>query len=150
MTARAELPTRLLGVALFGLAMLVGVVAGYSPPIAIALTLGLVFLTVAMVDLTAGICVFAVLTFLETLFAAEAQSGLSAPRLLGIVLMLSWLAMVTAGDRAQRERMFSHPGFLFVLILLVTLDRASAPSGRRARRRRSTRPSATSPTPFCS
>jgi O-antigen ligase len=126
MTARAELPSRLLGITLFALAILVGVVAGYSPPIAIALTLGLVFLAVAMVDLTAGICVFAVLTFLETLFASEAQGGLSAPRLLGTVLMLSWLAMVTAGDREQRERLFSHPGFLFVLILLVAWTGISA------------------------
>jgi O-antigen ligase len=35
------------------------------------------------------------------------------------MLMLSWLALVTAGEREQRERIFSHPAFLFVLLLFV-------------------------------
>ncbi|MEA2419547.1 MAG: hypothetical protein QOE60_1753 [Thermoleophilaceae bacterium] len=107
-------------------ALLVGVVAGYSPPLAIGLTLGLLFLAIAMADLTAGICVFAVLTFLDALLAQQTQGSLSAPKMLGIVLMLSWLAIVTAGEREQRERIFSHPGFLFVLMLLVTWTGVSA------------------------
>jgi O-antigen ligase len=127
LTARAELlPNRLLAAALLATAMAVGLIAGYSPPAAIGLTLGLVFLTIAMADLTAGICVFAVLTFLDSLLAGQAQGALSAPRLLGIVLMLSWLAIVTAGEREQRERIFSHPGFLFVLILLIAWTAVSA------------------------
>ncbi len=126
MTARAELPTRLLTAALLASALLVGVVAGYSPPLAIGLTLGVLFLVVAMADLTAGICIFAVLTFLDTLLASEAQGSLSAPKLLGIILMLSWLALITAGDQAQRQRIFSHQGFLFVLILLVAWTGLSA------------------------
>ena len=40
--------------------------------------------------------------------------------------MLSWLALITAGDRAQRQRIFSHQGFLFVLILLVAWTGVSA------------------------
>jgi O-antigen ligase len=126
LTARAELPNRLLTAALLTSALLVGVVAGYSPPLAIALTLGVTFLALAMVNLTAGLCIFAVLTFLDTALAGQAQGALSAPRLLGIVLMLSWLALVTAGEREQRERIFSHSGFLFVLMLLVGWTALSA------------------------
>jgi O-antigen ligase len=118
--ARAELlPTRLLAAGLLASAFLVGVMAGFSPPLALALTLGLLFLVIAMADLTAGICVFAVGTFLDTVLPADAQGALSVPKVLGVVLILSWLAIVTSGERERRERIFSHPGFLFVLILFL-------------------------------
>ncbi|MBA3263643.1 MAG: O-antigen ligase family protein [Thermoleophilaceae bacterium] len=120
MTARAELPTRLLTAVLLTLALLVGVVAGYSPPVAIGLTLGLVFLGVAMTNLTAGICLFALLTFLDTVLPTEGAGGaFSVPKLLGLVLMISWLALVTVGEREHRERLFSHSGFLLVLFMLL-------------------------------
>jgi O-antigen ligase len=119
-TARAELlPTRLLGAALLASAMLVGVLAGYSPPLAIGFTLALIFGVISLVNLTAGVCIFSVLSFLDTVLPADSQGTLSAPKLLGLVLMVSWLALVTAGDREHRDRIFSPPGFLFVLILFV-------------------------------
>jgi O-antigen ligase len=116
--ARAELlPSRILAATLGALALLVGVLAGYKPPLAIALTLGLIFVVVTLANLTAGVCIFAVLSFLDT--AIPVQGALSAPKLLGVMLMLSWLALVTAGEREQRERIFSHPAFLFVLTLFL-------------------------------
>ena len=125
MTARAELfPNRLLGAALLTSALLVGVLAGYSPPMAIGLTLGVVFLVLTLANLTAGVCIFAVLSFLDTVLPV--QGALSAPKLLGLMLMLSWLALVTAGDREQRERIFSHPAFLFVLLSFVGWSLLSA------------------------
>jgi putative inorganic carbon (HCO3(-)) transporter len=119
-TARAELPTRLLTAVLLTLAAIVGVVAGYSPPVAIGLTLGLVFLAVAITNLTAGIALFALLTFLETILPTQGSEGtFSVPKLLGLVLMISWLGLVTAGEREYRHRIFSHPAFLLVLFMLV-------------------------------
>jgi O-antigen ligase len=118
-TARAELPNRLLLAALLTSAILVGLMAGYSPPLAIGFTLAVVFGVVALANLTAGVCVFAVLTFLDTILPADSQGTLSAPKLMGLVLMLSWLALITAGDREHRERIFNPPAFLFVLILFV-------------------------------
>ena len=120
MTARAELPTRLLTAALLTLALFVGVLAGYSPPVAIGLTVGLVFLGLAMANLTAGIALFALLTFLETVLPTQGAEGtFSVPKLLGLVLMISWLGLVTAGEREYRERIFSHPAFLLVLFSLM-------------------------------
>lgn len=120
MTARAELPTRLLTAVLLTLAAIVGVVAGYSPPVAIGLTLGLVFLAIAMTNLTVGIALFALLTFLESILPTQGAAGtFSVPKLLGLVLMISWLALVTAGEREYRERIFSHPAFLLVLFTLL-------------------------------
>lgn len=86
MTARAELlPNRILAAGLLTMALLVGVLAGYSPPLAVGLTLGLVFVTVTLANLTAGVCIFAVLSFLDTVLPV--QSGLSAPKLLGLMLI---------------------------------------------------------------
>ena len=119
MAAQTELPIRLLSAALLTSALLVGIVAGLNPPVAVALTLGLVFLIIAMVNITAGICLFALSTFLETVLPADAQGTLSAPKLLGLVLVLSWFALVTSGERERRERLFSPPAFVLVLIAFV-------------------------------
>jgi putative inorganic carbon (HCO3(-)) transporter len=119
LTARAELPTRLLSAALLASAFFVGLLAGFSPPLAIGFTLALVFLAVTMANLTVGICLFALLTFLDTILPTEAQGTLSVPKLLGLVLLLSWLALVTSGEREHRERIFSHPGFILVLLVFV-------------------------------
>jgi putative inorganic carbon (HCO3(-)) transporter len=124
-TARAELlPNRILAAALLTTALLVGVLAGYSPPLAVGLTLALVFVTLTLSNLTAGVCIFAVLSFLDTV--VPVQGALSAPKLLGLMLMLSWLALVTVGEREHRDRLFSHPGFLFVLLLFVAWSLLSA------------------------
>ena len=136
MTARAELPTRLLTAVLLTLAAIVGVVAGYSPPVAIGLTLGLVFLAIAMTNLTVGIALFALLTFLESILPTQGAAGtFSVPKLLGLVLMISWLGLVTAGEREYRERIFSHPAFLLVLFTLLRLG-AGKRGVVRGRRRR--------------
>jgi putative inorganic carbon (hco3(-)) transporter len=120
LTARAELPTRLLTAVLLTLALIVGVVAGYSPPVAIGLTLGLVFLAIAMANLTAGIALFSLLTFLDTVLPTQGAAGtFSVPKLLGLVLMISWLGLITAGEREYRQRIFSHPAFLLVLFVLL-------------------------------
>ena len=54
------------------------------------------------------------------------RGTLSAPKLLGLMLMLSWLALVTAGEREHRDRIFNHPAFLFVLVLFVCWSLLSA------------------------
>jgi O-antigen ligase len=124
-TARAELlPNRILIAGLLAVSLLTGVLAGYNPPLALALTLGLVFVAVTLSNLTAGVCIFAVLSFLDTVLPGGGT--LSAPKLLGLMLVLSWLALVTAGEREQRERIFSHPAFLFVLMLFVCWSLLSA------------------------
>ena len=74
MTARAELlPNRILAAALLTTALLVGVLAGYSPPLAIGLTLGLFFVTLTLANLTAGVCIFAVLSFLDTVLPVQGR-----------------------------------------------------------------------------
>src|SRR5918995_1476809 len=45
---------------------------------------------------------------------------------LTLVLVLSWFTLITAGERDQRERIFSPAGFLFVLICFVAWAAVSA------------------------
>ena len=125
MTARAELPTKVVAAGLAAAVLLMGILAGVYPALAIGLTLGLVLLIIAMANLTAGICLLAFLTFLETVLPADAEGVLSISKVVGLVLVLSWFALVTAGERDQRE-IFSPAAFLFVLISLVAWAAVSA------------------------
>jgi len=118
-TETTDLPTRLLGAGLLGSALLMGVLAGVNPALAIGVTFGLVLLVIAMANLTAGICLLAFLTFLDTILPADAQGALSVSKLVGLVLVLSWFALITAGERDRREQVFIPPAFLFVLICFV-------------------------------
>jgi O-antigen ligase len=125
-TARTQLPTRLLGAGLLGSALLMGVLAGVNPALAVGLTVGLVLLVIAMANLTAGICLLAFLTFLDTILPADAQGALSVSKLVGLVLVLSWFALITAGDPERREQIFSPPAFVFLLISFVGWAAVSA------------------------
>ena len=149
MTARTELPTRLLGAGLLGSALLIGVLAGVDPALALGVTLGLVFLVIAMANLTAGICLLAFLTFLDSILPADAEGVLSVSKLVGLVLVLSWFAVVTAGERERREQLFSPPAFLLVLIFFVGWAAVSAVWAEDAAPR-SMPPPATCRTPCCS
>jgi O-antigen ligase len=125
-TARTELPTRLLGAGLLGSALLMGVLAGVNPALAVGLTVGLVLLVIAMANLTAGICLLAFLTFLDTILPADAEGALSVSKLVGLVLVLSWFALITAGEHERREQIFSPPAFVFLLISFVGWAAVSA------------------------
>jgi O-antigen ligase len=103
-----------------------GVLAGVNPALAVGLTVGLVLLVIAMANLTAGICLLAFLTFLDTILPADAQGALSVSKLVGLVLVLSWFALITAGDPERREQIFSPPAFVFLLISFVGWAAVSA------------------------
>ena len=109
MTARVELPVKLLAAGLAVSVLSMGILAGVDAALAIGLTLGLVLLIIAMANLTAGICLLAFLTFLETVLPADAQGVVSISKVVGLVLVLSWFALITAGERDQRDRVCAAP-----------------------------------------
>ncbi len=117
MAARLErLPVPWTHLAVLGAAVLVGLLAGLNPMFALAAVFGMAFVGIALANLTAGLCVFAVLTFVDSVLPAG--GALSAPKLMGALLMVSWLAHLTT-DEGRRRRLFEHPGFLYVLALFV-------------------------------
>ncbi len=106
---------RLLPLVIAGSAVMVGALAGYEPKLALGLTFGLVFVAITLTSLTAGVCVFAVLTFIDE---SVPSGGLPLTRLLGMLLILSWLASVTIGENRGRK-LFESNGLFFLLLLFV-------------------------------
>jgi O-antigen ligase len=80
---------------LLAVAALLGIVAVYSPVVAFASTIGLVFVGLAIRNLALGLCLFTILTFFEQIPGLEG-SGPSLTKLAGGVLVLSWLLIVTS------------------------------------------------------
>jgi O-antigen ligase len=116
LAARVEFPIRWAQVAVLGVGVFVGLLAGVSPVLALGAAFGLAFVGIALANLTAGLCVFAVLTFVDS--ALPAGGAFSAPKLMGALLVVSWLAHLTT-DEGSRRRLFEHAGFLYVLMLFV-------------------------------
>jgi O-antigen ligase len=93
-------------------AVLVGVVAGYEPKLAIAVSFGIAFVVLTMSDLTAGLVSFAALS---TIDFASASGSFSVTKLLGFLLAASWLAAVTTRPSARQDFLRIHP-FLSALL----------------------------------
>src|SRR3954471_14791428 len=94
MAIRAEAPTRVIVAGLLSVALFVGLLAGVDPRLALIVALGITFVGITIVSLTAGLCLFAVLSFVDTVIPYDAGGGLSFPKLMGILLVLSWLPVL--------------------------------------------------------
>lgn len=103
---------------LLGLALVVGVLAGYRPGWGLLAAIGAVFALIIILDLAAGLCLFVVLSFLEVL-PDLGVPGLSAAKLVGLLLVLSWLAVVVVRGTAGASLLSSHPGFSSLLVAFV-------------------------------
>ena len=113
MAARAELDPRWQYAAVLSTGVLIGLIAGVSPPMALLAAIGITFVGVTLVNLTAGLCFFAVITSIDTIIPYD-TGIVSLPKLMGILLVISWLAGATS--RAE-GKLFEHPVFLYVLLL---------------------------------
>ena len=94
-------PGRWLWAPLIGLlSVAVGLMAGVKPELAIAAAFMVAFVILVLADLIAGLAVFTFLAFLE--IVPFGGSVLSFTKVLGLLLVLSWLTLLTAqrGDVA--------------------------------------------------
>lgn len=100
------------------LCVMVGALAGVAPTLAIAASLGIVFVFVALWNLTAGVSAFAVVIFLEALLRG---GGLvSSIKLIGALLVLAWLAQVATANRAEMNLFWrSHPKATYLMLAFV-------------------------------
>ena len=115
--APLPLPPWVLYGAIGGSAAIIGILAGANPPVGLAAALGVAFVVLTMANLTAGFCIFAGLTFVDQILPAAGV--LSLTKVIGLLLLLSWLGVITVGGRAaRRSELFSHPAFLYLLALL--------------------------------
>src|SRR5919201_3513260 len=118
MAARLDLRLRAGQLALAAIAVLLGLAAGIDPRLAIAAAIGLGFVVLVMGDLTIGLCLFAVVAFLDVL-PHLGGSALSFTKLVGFLLAISWLAKVSSDTDSRNDFLAAHPTFTYVLALFV-------------------------------
>lgn len=104
MLARVDTTTPVFRLALIGVAIAAGVLAGINPVLGLSLALGLVFVGVVLADVTIGLYVFAGLSFLEILPSA---GGLTIFKAVGALLVVSTIA--AASTRRERGLFATHP-----------------------------------------
>lgn len=114
MTAATNLSERSYQLLLALAAVALGLLAGIDPRFGIAAAIGLAFVVLVMGDLTFGLCVFAVVAFLD-LLPKLGGSLLSFSKIVGLLLALSWLAKVSSSKDERNDFMARHPVFTYVL-----------------------------------
>src|SRR5437763_7554580 len=110
------------GLAVLGLTF--GVLAGDSPRLAIAAALGLGFSGLVVANITVGVCLFAVVSFLEVLGSIGGSIGIT--KVFGLLLVVSWFAAASTRDDAEGANFISaHPSMTYVLALFVAWSTVS-------------------------
>jgi O-antigen ligase len=100
------------------MAIALGLAAGVDPRIAVAGAIGLAFVALVLADLTFGLCLFAVVAFLDQL-PHLGGSLLSFSKIVGLLIAISWLAKVSSSDDTRSDFLAAHPVFAYVLALFV-------------------------------
>ncbi|MEA2439344.1 MAG: hypothetical protein QOH76_768 [Thermoleophilaceae bacterium] len=104
--------------ALLAIAATVGALAGVDPRLGVAAAMALGFVTIVMADLSVGLCLFALLAFLNII--PETGSILSFDKVAGGLLALSWMATVVSRKEARKAFIAAHPMFFAVLVFFLS------------------------------
>ena len=102
------------------IAVVLGLLAGLQPKLAIAAIFGISFAVIALTNLNWGVCLFATVWYFS-----EVLSSIPAAKLMGVVLVGSWLAMVTVG-RLRGQQIFEDNRFLYLIGVFIIWVGASA------------------------
>lgn len=117
MATRIESPVAALYAGLISLAILMGLVAGLDPKLAAAAAFGLAFMVLVLADLTVGLCIFAVISFLDLLPFGGA--ALTFAKAAGLLLAISWLATLATSRSAANDFVLAHPIVSYVLFAFL-------------------------------
>jgi O-antigen ligase len=115
-----NLGARWLPIGVAAIAVVLGLLAGLQPKLAIAAIFGITFAVIALNNLNWGVCLFATVWYFS-----EVLSGIPAAKLMGVVLVGSWLAMVTVG-RLRGRQIFEDSRFLYLVGVFIIWAGASA------------------------
>jgi putative inorganic carbon (HCO3(-)) transporter len=99
------------------LAVVVGLLAGAEPRLAIAAALACGFVVLAFANLAAGVATFAFISFIE--IVPLGSSVVSFTKLAGLLLALSWFAAITTRSRPEQELPVVHPLVSAALVLFL-------------------------------
>ena len=109
---------RVIGFA-FVIALCVGVAAGIQPRLGVAAALGVTFAAAVIADVTFGLFLFTILSFLEVVNAGS--GAVSFIKVAGLILFLSWFAaQATRSRRETRSLLASSPGIGFAVVGFVS------------------------------
>jgi O-antigen ligase len=104
--------------ALFAVAAGVGALAGVDPRLGVAAAMALAFVTIVMADLSVGLCIYALLAFLN-IVPDVGGSFLSFDKVAGALLAISWIATVASRKDVRSAFISSHPQFFAVLAFFL-------------------------------
>lgn len=96
----------------------VGLIAGKDPKLAIPAVLAVGFVGIVLADLTAGLCLFTVVSFLDLLPTFGVPS-LSLAKVFGLLLVVSWLATVATRRNIGKSLPSAHPMIAYTLLLFL-------------------------------
>jgi O-antigen ligase len=100
------------------LCVALGLLAGVSPPLAVAAAAGAAFAVLLTADLTLGLALFTIVAFAESA-PAIAGSDVTIVKILGGLLALSWIATVATGRAGDRVFPSRHPGITAAMLVLI-------------------------------
>lgn len=123
MNLAARHPLRLWHVTLPLLPLALGLLAGINPLLAIATAAGLVFVAIVVSDLAVGLTLF---ILLEYLLPDSGSTMFSAAKVMGLLLVFSWLAVLATRRDLQQELTSEHPGFVLLLFVFLAWVLVSA------------------------
>jgi putative inorganic carbon (hco3(-)) transporter len=101
-------------------AVVIGLVAGARPDLALAATIGAAFVPIALGRPIVGLCMLLLLSFLEVF--TPVGGGITLTKLIGLLLFIGWFgALAAAGpaDRWRRGLLASEPRLAASLLLFV-------------------------------
>jgi O-antigen ligase len=90
-----------------------GLIAGISPKYGLAVAVGLIFLIVALENVTVGLCMLAVVAIVD------AQGALGVAKLAGGVLAVSWLATIMIRRPERGTFVANHQVLTYGLVLFL-------------------------------
>src|SRR3954466_7368768 len=108
----------MLPAALFAIAAAVGALAGVDARLGVAAAMALAFVTIVMADLSVGLCIYALLAFLN-IVPDVGGSFLSFDKVAGALLAISWIATVASRKDVRRAFISSHPQFFAILAFFL-------------------------------
>ena len=103
---------------LLAIAVAVGGLSGIDPRLGLAAAMSLGFVIVVMADLAVGLCLYALIAFLN-IVPDVGGSFLSFDKVAGALLAISWLAAVASRKGARRAFVTAHPLFAAVLVFFL-------------------------------
>lgn len=114
---RIGFPNRLALAAVAGLCLVAGVVSGLNPKYGLYLGVGLMFAVVTITDLTLGFVLFTIASFIDVL---SGSGTVSATKVIGLVLLGSWLARVATRRRSEISSFATeNPGMTAALVAML-------------------------------